>query len=146
MKRMIDVCVGSITLRELDQELYNGKANNDNSLSIWWSNQNIFFKSLFYFFLHISQGGMLDKVGWVFFWVEWILPASAWEKEVKFFESKCFKVKITLLWDFLTIKVFKMIDISNHSGQNKDLFKMKLKWNWWRKNDLFFCKGNKSIP
>ena len=34
MKRMIDVCVGSITLRELDQELYNGKANNDNSLSI----------------------------------------------------------------------------------------------------------------
>ena len=140
MKRMIDVCVGSITLRELDQELYNGKANNDNSLSIWWSNQNIFFKSLFYFFLHISQGGMLDKVGWVFFWVEWILPASAWEKEVKFFESKCFKVKISLLRDFLllkcfkvkisllrdflTIKVFKMVDISNHSGQNKHLFKM----------------------
>ena len=123
---MIDVCVGSITLRELDQELYNGKANNDNSLSIWWSNQNIFFKSLFYFFLHISQGGMLDKVGWVFFWVEWILPASAWEKEVKFFESKCFKVKISLLRDFLTIKVFKMVDISNHSGQNKHLFKMIL--------------------
>ena len=81
---------------------------------------------LFYFFLHIFPGGMLDKVGWVFFWVEWILPASAWEKEVKFFESKCFKVKISLLRDFLTIKVFKMVDISNHSGQNKHLFKMIL--------------------
>ena len=30
MKRMIDVCVGSITLRELDQELYNGKYDDEN--------------------------------------------------------------------------------------------------------------------